>query len=219
MRCWPCVRGADPSCAGWVPLRVHAPLSRLPGRVRGRGIVPASVRAACNGQGGYEAVAWFPRRYGPHAMVRAGTRPWRDRAACADCLELRCVIRAACEDCSGLQCEYEAVTAMRVPRGACASSRFSPHAGRLTRALARSPADQPPDAHVNPLGRAWAGSPTLDPEGSRSTQKAHARPRRPSLRLAGSHSTQRSRVATIPATASSADAQDDVSAPSPPLRG
>ena len=25
-----------------------------------------------------EAVAWFPRRYGPHAMVRAGTRPWRD---------------------------------------------------------------------------------------------------------------------------------------------
>lgn len=174
MRCWPCVRGADPSCAGWVPLRVHAPLSRLPGRVRGRGIVPASVRAACNGQGGYEAVAWFPRRYGPHAMVRAGTRPWRDRAACADCLELRCVIRAACEDCSGLQCEYEAVTAMRVPRGACASSRFSPHAGRLTRALARSPADQPPDAHVNPLGRAWAGSPTLDPEGSRSTQKAQS---------------------------------------------
>ena len=149
----------------------------------------------CHGfQGGYEAVARFPRRYGPRAMVRAGTRPWHGsrvgtgrvqwsgrvrgrggiRAACADCLELRCVIRAACEDCSELQCEYEAVAAMRVPRGACASSRFSPHAGRLTRALARSPADQPPDAHVNPLGRVWAGLPTLDPEGSRSGQKAQS---------------------------------------------
>jgi len=168
-----------------------------------------------------------PRACAPVTAPRAGTRPWHSsrvgtgrvqwsgrvrgrggiRAACADCLELRCVIRAAREDCSELLCEYEAVTAMRVPRGACASSRFSPHAGRLTGSLSLLTGPFPRGVE---RGR---GRP-------RSTQKAHALARRPSLRLAGSHSTQRLRVATIPATASSADAQDDdVSAPGPPLRG
>lgn len=53
-----------------------------------------------------------------------------------------------------------------------------------------------------------------------STYKAHAPARCPSLRLAASRSTQRPRVATIPATASSADAQADAnSSPSTPLRG
>ena len=37
----------------------YNPRMQWSGRVRGRGIVPASVRAACNGQGGYEAVAGF----------------------------------------------------------------------------------------------------------------------------------------------------------------
>ena len=155
MRCWPCVRGTDPSCAGWVPLRVHAPLSRLPGRVRGRGIVPASVRAACNGQGGYEAVAGFTQcartvlsfgaSFGRLARTvlafSANTRPWQ-------------------------LCGFHAVPAR--PRG-------SPRTrDALLGALACSPAVEPPDAHVNPLGRAWAGSPTLDPEGSRSSQKAQS---------------------------------------------
>ena len=64
---------------------------------------PVVCTRPCHGfQGGYEAVAWFPRRYGPRAMVRAVRGRGGIRAVCADCLELRCVIRAACEDCSEL---------------------------------------------------------------------------------------------------------------------
>ena len=132
---------------------IRARTDRIPPGVRALSYAMLALRAGCGPV--VCGVGSAPRACAPVTAPRAGTRPWHSsrvgtgrvqwsgrvrgrggiRAVCADCLELRCVIRAACEDCSGLQCEYEAVTAMRVPRGACASSRFSTHTGRLIGSL------------------------------------------------------------------------------------